>query len=95
MYPRSITIPTSSLFQPIGPQSTSCQVTFEPSHGELGQHEELKVFVKFVADLVGQVEKLLIPCKIEGMLHPIVLSVTGEVKGLKVTYRTSIEGQNR
>ncbi|PIK33827.1 putative deleted in lung and esophageal cancer protein 1 [Apostichopus japonicus] len=64
---------------------------FEPSSGDLKPHEELKITVTLVADLVGQVDKLLVPCKVEGMVQPVVLSVSGEVKGLKVTYNTSNE----
>ncbi|XP_071812080.1 deleted in lung and esophageal cancer protein 1-like isoform X2 [Apostichopus japonicus] len=77
--------------KPIGSQATSCHMTFEPSSGDLKPHEELKITVTLVADLVGQVNRLLVPCKVEGMVQPVVLSVSGEVKGLKVTYNTSNE----
>lgn len=70
-------------------------MTFEPSSGDLKPHEELKITVTLVADLVGQVDKLLVPCKVEGMVQPVVLSVSGEVKGLKVTYNTSNEVHQR
>ncbi|KAJ8025227.1 Deleted in lung and esophageal cancer protein 1 [Holothuria leucospilota] len=75
----------------VGPEATSCEITLEPSHGILQPHEELKILVTLVADLEGHISNLLVPCSIEGMKHPVVMSISGEVKGLKVTYTTPKE----
>lgn len=80
-----------SLSQSVGPQATSCEITLEPSHGILQPHEELKILVTLVADLEGHISNLLVPCSIEGMKFPVVMSIGGEVKGLKVTYTTPTE----
>ena len=42
----------------------------------------------------GYFSDINIPCKIEGMDSPLILSVTCDVKGLSVTYSVSLDAEN-
>ncbi|XP_041478167.1 deleted in lung and esophageal cancer protein 1-like [Lytechinus variegatus] len=74
--------------QPKGKQSSTCSVTFDPEQGILGPHEQLPVSVTIVAQEQGPLSDVWIPCLVSGMVKPIFLALSGDVQGLRVTYRT-------
>ncbi|NXA08177.1 DLEC1 protein, partial [Sapayoa aenigma] len=76
----------------IGSQAPSCSVTVSPASGTLGPNEEKEFCVELSADMVGELKDLALSCSIEDMAEPLFLSISGEVKGLHVTYSVSCDG---
>ncbi|NWI49999.1 DLEC1 protein, partial [Calyptomena viridis] len=70
----------------IGSQAVSCSVTVSPASGTLGPNEEKEICVELSANVVGELKDLTLSCSIEDMAEPLFLSISGEVKGLHVTY---------
>ncbi|NXU58869.1 DLEC1 protein, partial [Turnix velox] len=70
----------------VGSQATSCSVLISPASGTLGPSEEKEFCIELSANIVGELKDLALSCTIEDMIEPLFLSISGEVKGLHVTY---------
>ncbi|KFV90050.1 Deleted in lung and esophageal cancer protein 1, partial [Eurypyga helias] len=80
-------LPTKYLWgKLIGSQAAFCSVTVSPASGSLGPNEEKEFCVELSANVMGELKDLVLCCSIEGMIEPLFLSISGEVKGLHVTY---------
>nr|CAB3238197.1 deleted in lung and esophageal cancer protein 1 [Phallusia mammillata] len=81
--------PTAFTFsKPLGKQANSCEVTVSPDKGVLAPREERTIEVTLTSHVTGEVTAVYVPCKIEGMSHPIVLGFYANVKYLSVDYAT-------
>ncbi|NWI87030.1 DLEC1 protein, partial [Pitta sordida] len=69
-----------------GSQAVSCSVTVSPASGTLSPNEEKEFCIELSADVVGELQGLALSCSVEDMAEPLFLRVSGEVKGLRVTY---------
>ncbi|KAL9871157.1 deleted in lung and esophageal cancer protein 1 [Geothlypis trichas] len=72
--------------KPIGSQAASCSIVVSPASGTLGPNEEREFCIELSANTVGELKDLTLCCSIEDMAEPLFLSISGEVKGLHVTY---------
>ncbi|NWI00846.1 DLEC1 protein, partial [Tichodroma muraria] len=80
-------LPTKYLWgKLIGSQAASCSVMVSPASGTLGPNEEKEFCIELSANTVGELKDLTLSCSIEDMADPLFLSISGEVKGLHVTY---------
>uniref|UniRef100_A0A8D2N6G4 HYDIN/VesB/CFA65-like Ig-like domain-containing protein n=1 Tax=Zonotrichia albicollis TaxID=44394 RepID=A0A8D2N6G4_ZONAL len=80
-------LPAKYLWEkPIGSQAASCSIVVSPASGTLGPNEEREFCIELSADTVGELKDLTLCCSIEDMAEPLFLSISGEVKGLHVTY---------
>ncbi|NXX58053.1 DLEC1 protein, partial [Scopus umbretta] len=70
----------------IGSQAALCSATVSPASGSLGPNEEKEFCIELSANVVGELKDLALSCSIEDMIEPLFLSISGEVKGLHVTY---------
>ncbi|NXG51454.1 DLEC1 protein, partial [Psilopogon haemacephalus] len=70
----------------IGSQAAFCSVVVFPDRGTLGPNEEKEFCIELSANVVGELKDLVLSCSIEDMAEPLFLSISGEVKGLHVTY---------
>ncbi|XP_071661469.1 deleted in lung and esophageal cancer protein 1 isoform X1 [Patagioenas fasciata] len=70
----------------IGSQAPFCSATICPASGTLGPNEEKEFCVELSASITGELKDLAISCSIEDMVEPLFLGISGEVKGLHVTY---------
>ncbi|NXB92103.1 DLEC1 protein, partial [Vidua chalybeata] len=72
--------------KPLGSQAASCSILVSPASGTLGPNEEKEFCIELSANIVGELKDLTLCCSIEDMAEPLFLSISGEVKGLHVTY---------
>ncbi|XP_041264495.1 deleted in lung and esophageal cancer protein 1 [Onychostruthus taczanowskii] len=72
--------------KPIGSQAASCSIVVSPASGTLGPNEEKEFCIELSSNTVGELKDLTLSCSIEDMAEPLFLSISGEVKGLHVTY---------
>ncbi|XP_059725514.1 deleted in lung and esophageal cancer protein 1 [Haemorhous mexicanus] len=72
--------------KPVGSQAASCSIVVSPASGTLGPNEEKEFCIELSANTVGELKDLTLSCSIEDMAEPLFLSISGEVKGLHVTY---------
>ncbi|XP_074401785.1 deleted in lung and esophageal cancer protein 1 isoform X3 [Zonotrichia albicollis] len=80
-------LPAKYLWEkPIGSQAASCSIVVSPASGTLGPNEEREFCIELSADTVGELKDLTLCCSIEDRAEPLFLSISGEVKGLHVTY---------
>ncbi|KFV42248.1 Deleted in lung and esophageal cancer protein 1, partial [Tyto alba] len=70
----------------IGSQAAFCSAAVFPASGTLGPNEEKEFCIELSANIVGELRDLALSCSIEDMTEPLFLSISGEVKGLQVTY---------
>ncbi|NXG70582.1 DLEC1 protein, partial [Baryphthengus martii] len=70
----------------IGSQAAFCSATVSPASGTLGPNEEKEFCIELSADITGELKDLALSCSIEDMIEPLFLSISGDVKGLNVTY---------
>ncbi|PKU31944.1 hypothetical protein llap_17752 [Limosa lapponica baueri] len=70
----------------IGSQATFCSAMVSPASGTLGPNEEKEFCIELSASIVGELKDLALYCSVEDMIEPLFLSISGEVKGLHVTY---------
>uniref|UniRef100_A0A8C6IWU7 DLEC1 cilia and flagella associated protein n=1 Tax=Melopsittacus undulatus TaxID=13146 RepID=A0A8C6IWU7_MELUD len=70
----------------IGSQAAFCSATVSPASGTLGPNEEKEFCIELSANILGELKDLALSCSIEDMMEPLLLSISGEVKGLHVTY---------
>ncbi|NWH63557.1 DLEC1 protein, partial [Geococcyx californianus] len=70
----------------IGSQAAFCSVTVSPASSTLGPNEEKEFCIELSANIVGELKDLALSCSIEDMTEPLFLSISGDVKGLHVTY---------
>ncbi|NXK08085.1 DLEC1 protein, partial [Herpetotheres cachinnans] len=70
----------------IGSQAAFCSATVSPASGTLGPNEEKEFCIELSANIMGELKDLALSCSIEDMIEPLFLSISGEVKGLHVTY---------
>ncbi|XP_054047968.1 deleted in lung and esophageal cancer protein 1 [Rissa tridactyla] len=70
----------------IGSQAAFCSVAVSPASGTLGPNEEKEFCIELSANVVGELKDLALCCSIEDKIEPLFLSISGEVKGLRVTY---------
>ncbi|XP_074938338.1 deleted in lung and esophageal cancer protein 1 [Phalacrocorax aristotelis] len=70
----------------IGSQAAFCSTAVSPASGTLGPNEEKEFCIELTANIVGELKDLALSCSIEDMIEPLFLSISGEVKGLHVTY---------
>ncbi|OWK58476.1 Deleted in lung and esophageal cancer protein 1 [Lonchura striata] len=70
----------------LGSQAASCSIVVSPASGTLGPNEEKEFCIELSANIVGELKDLTLSCSIEDMAEPLFLSISGEVKGLHVTY---------
>ncbi|NXY14006.1 DLEC1 protein, partial [Atrichornis clamosus] len=69
-----------------GSQTPSCSVVVSPASGTLGPKEEKEFCIEVSANMEGELKDITLSCSIEDMTEPLFLSISGEVKGLHVTY---------
>ncbi|XP_053116258.1 deleted in lung and esophageal cancer protein 1 isoform X2 [Hemicordylus capensis] len=69
-----------------GRQASSCVFSISPENGSLGPNEEKDFFVELTTNTKDKLSELTLCCSIEDMLDPLFLAISGEVKGLEVTY---------
>ncbi|NXX45835.1 DLEC1 protein, partial [Tricholaema leucomelas] len=69
-----------------GCQAAFCSIAVSPPRGTLGPNEEKEFCIELTANIVGELKDLVLSCSIEDMAEPLFLSISGEVKGLHVTY---------
>ncbi|NWT18177.1 DLEC1 protein, partial [Vireo altiloquus] len=80
-------LPTKYLWgKLIGSQAALCSVVVSPASGTLGPNEEKEFCMELLANTVGELKDLTLSCSIEDMAEPLLLSISGEVKGLQVIY---------
>nr|XP_060639346.1 deleted in lung and esophageal cancer protein 1 [Anolis sagrei ordinatus] len=72
--------------EPFGRQASSYTVSITPESGILGPNEEKELRVGILTHSKDELKDLTLCCSIEDMLDPIFLAISGEVKGLHVTY---------
>ncbi|NXY73098.1 DLEC1 protein, partial [Glareola pratincola] len=70
----------------IGSQAAFCSIAVSPASGTLGPNEEKEFCIELSANFVGELKDLALCCSIEDKIEPLFLSISGEVKGLHVTY---------
>ncbi|XP_067386498.1 deleted in lung and esophageal cancer protein 1-like [Emydura macquarii macquarii] len=70
----------------IGSQAAFCSATVSPPSGTLGPHEEKELLIELIANIMGELNDLTLSCSIEDMMEPLFLGISGQVKGLHVTY---------
>ncbi|KAI1242552.1 Deleted in lung and esophageal cancer protein 1, partial [Lamprotornis superbus] len=70
----------------IGSQAAFCSIAVSPASGTLGPNEEKEFCIELSVNTVGELKDLTLSCSIEDMAEPLFLSISGEVKGLHVTY---------
>ncbi|NXV12098.1 DLEC1 protein, partial [Cepphus grylle] len=70
----------------IGSQAAFCSVAVSPASGTLGPNEEKEFCIELSANIMGELKDLALCCSIEDKIEPLFLSISGEVKGLHVTY---------
>ncbi|NXL51675.1 DLEC1 protein, partial [Podilymbus podiceps] len=70
----------------IGSQAAFCSATVFPASGTLGPNEEKEFSIELSASIMGELKDLALSCSIEDMTEPLFLSISGEVRGLHVTY---------
>ncbi|NXX79678.1 DLEC1 protein, partial [Urocolius indicus] len=73
----------------IGSQAALCSTTVSPTSGTLGPNEEKEFCIELSANITGELRDLVLSCSVEDMTEPLFLSISGEVKGLHVTYSVS------
>ncbi|XP_072184617.1 deleted in lung and esophageal cancer protein 1 [Excalfactoria chinensis] len=76
----------------IGSQAAFCSATVTPASGILAPNEEKEFCIELTANITGELKGLALSCGIEDMTEPLFLSISGEVKGLHVTYSVPCEG---
>ncbi|NXX19606.1 DLEC1 protein, partial [Podargus strigoides] len=77
----------------IGNQAAFCSVTVSPASGTLGPNEEKEFCIELSANVTGELKDLALSCSIQDMIEPLFLSISGEVKGLHVTYSVPRDGE--
>ncbi|XP_074013742.1 deleted in lung and esophageal cancer protein 1 [Numenius arquata] len=77
----------------IGSQATFCSAVVSPASGTLGPNEEKEFCIELSASIVGELKDLVLYCSIEDMIEPLFLSISGEVKGLHVTYSVPCDSE--
>ncbi|XP_040551486.1 deleted in lung and esophageal cancer protein 1 isoform X2 [Gallus gallus] len=76
----------------IGSQAAFCSATVTPASGILAPNEEKEFCIELTANITGELKGVALSCSIEDMIEPLFLSISGEVKGLHVTYSVPCEG---
>nr|XP_013810630.1 PREDICTED: deleted in lung and esophageal cancer protein 1 [Apteryx mantelli mantelli] len=75
----------------IGSQAAFCSATVFPASDTLGPNEEKELCVEITANITGELKDLALSCSIEDMIEPLFLSISGEVRGLHVSYSIPCE----
>ncbi|XP_062426838.1 deleted in lung and esophageal cancer protein 1 [Rhea pennata] len=75
----------------IGSQAASCLATVSPASGTLGPNEEKELCVEITANIMGELKDLALSCSIEDMIESLFLSISGDVRGLRVSYSIPCE----
>ncbi|XP_071889969.1 deleted in lung and esophageal cancer protein 1 isoform X2 [Anas platyrhynchos] len=75
----------------IGSQAAFCSATVSPASGTLGPNEEKEFCIELKTNITGELKDLVLSCSIEDMTEPLFLSISGDVKGLHVTYSVPCE----
>ncbi|NXQ91537.1 DLEC1 protein, partial [Nyctibius grandis] len=70
----------------IGSQAAFCSAAVSPASGTIGPNEEKEFCLELSANITGELKDLALSCSIEDMIEPLFLSISGEVKGLHVSY---------
>ncbi|KFV08281.1 Deleted in lung and esophageal cancer protein 1, partial [Tauraco erythrolophus] len=70
----------------IGSQAAFCSAVVSPASGTLGPNEEKEFSIELSTNITGELKDLALSCSIEDMIEPLFLSISGEVKGLHVSY---------
>ncbi|XP_073190809.1 deleted in lung and esophageal cancer protein 1 isoform X3 [Lepidochelys kempii] len=70
----------------IGSQSAFCSASVSPRSGTLGPHEEKELCIELTANIMDELNDLTLCCSIEDMIEPLFMGISGQVKGLHVTY---------
>ncbi|XP_043365668.1 deleted in lung and esophageal cancer protein 1 isoform X2 [Dermochelys coriacea] len=70
----------------IGSQSAFCSATVSPRSGTLGPHEEKELCIELTANIMDELNDLTLCCSVEDMIEPLFMGISGQVKGLHVTY---------
>ncbi|PAA82347.1 hypothetical protein BOX15_Mlig031628g2 [Macrostomum lignano] len=68
-----------------------CETSVEPKSGWLEPRQCLPVTVYVTPRAIARLESLLIPCRIDGQDSPVVIELSGNMKGISVTYHCSEE----
>ncbi|XP_062982585.1 deleted in lung and esophageal cancer protein 1 [Elgaria multicarinata webbii] len=70
----------------LGRQASSCVLSISPESGLLGPNEKKDLRVVIMTNTKDKLSDLALCCSIEDMLDPLFLAISGEVKGLRITY---------
>ncbi|KAM6452904.1 deleted in lung and esophageal cancer protein 1 [Liasis olivaceus] len=70
----------------LGSQASSCVLSISPESGVLGPNEKKEFCVVITYNDKDKLKDLVLCCSIEDMLEPLFLAISGEVKGLCITY---------
>ncbi|XP_044280926.1 deleted in lung and esophageal cancer protein 1 [Varanus komodoensis] len=70
----------------LGRQASLCVLCISPESGTLGPNEQKDLRVVITTNTKDKLSDLALCCSIEDMLEPLFLAISGEVKGLHVTY---------
>ncbi|GAB0185022.1 deleted in lung and esophageal cancer protein 1 [Grus japonensis] len=84
--PEPVVLHVEAAFKLIGSQAAFCSTAVSPASGTLGPNEEKEFCIELSANIMGELKDLALCCSIEDMIEPLLLSISGEVKGLHVTY---------
>ncbi|KAJ7322118.1 hypothetical protein JRQ81_018405, partial [Phrynocephalus forsythii] len=77
----------------LGKQASSCAVTISPESGTLGPNEKKELRVVITTSTKERLKDLTVCCSIQDMLDPLFLAISGEVKGLHVTYSVPFDSE--
>ncbi|KAJ6659300.1 hypothetical protein lerEdw1_019171 [Lerista edwardsae] len=76
----------------LGSQASSCLFSISPVEGTLGPNEEKEFLVELTTNTMDKLSDLTLCCSIEDMKDPLILAISGEVKGLHITYSVPFVG---
>ncbi|XP_065053136.1 deleted in lung and esophageal cancer protein 1-like isoform X2 [Rhopilema esculentum] len=72
----------------LGKDSELCDLHFTKAEGTLKPREKLETEFILCVKKQGTINDLFAVCEIEGMVHPLILSIAANVSGLKVDFAT-------
>ncbi|KAH0627637.1 hypothetical protein JD844_003651 [Phrynosoma platyrhinos] len=78
-----------------GRQASCVVASISPKSGILGPNEEKELRVEIMTNTKEKLSDLTLCCSIEDMLDPVFLAISGEVKGLHVTYSIPFESDEK
>ncbi|XP_070585983.1 deleted in lung and esophageal cancer protein 1 [Erythrolamprus reginae] len=75
----------------LGDQASLCALSISPEKGVLGPNEKRELRVVMTYNMKDKLKDLVLCCSIEDMSEPLFLSISGEVKGLCLSYLIPVD----